>query len=215
MAKKPPSRRTIRCALHESSAWDQRYGASAHYSARRGVTPSSVLAKAVANFSVVWARKSKNASRYSDGTYNVLYTATKPAVAKSERVHWLVELVFKKAKVTSVKGFLAYACDVTGSHLSFLRGWKGNRQIVHPTDYKYCHSIARTARAKGASHILVPSARRLGGCCVPVFDAKSAVVVDVLEEFRVEWDPMRKKAFIPKSKGREYVRIDEVFRLVK
>lgn len=47
-------------------------------------------------------------------------------------------------------------------------------RLTHSTDYSLCCELGAHAHAHGIEAYLTPSARKLGGCCVPVF--KSSVI---------------------------------------
>jgi len=213
--RKRHTRTTVRVAKQpDKAATLARYGASSAFLKRAAGKPTiDLLSKAIANFSAVWSG-SGNASRYSDGSFRVLYTATKLEVAKAERCHWVIELVFKTRVANRVAGFMSYACDVSGNYLNYTKSWKAKKEIVHPTKYTYCQNLAARARAAGVDYLLVPSARKYGGCCVPVFRRPASKVRGALQSFDVCWDRKKKMAFIEDGTKREYVVIDKVYNMV-
>jgi RES domain-containing protein len=209
------SRTTMRCAQYiDINAVLKKYGGSPAYILRHGgPTSRSLLGKAVQNFSSVW-KGIPSVSRYSDGSYNVLYTATKSEVAKSERMHWLVKLVFRASPIKYAIPFLVYSCSVKGAFVDLTRGWKRKKKLVHPTKYDYCHQVARKAMLEGADYLLAPSARKLGGCCVPVFIQSASRTKSVVESFDAYWDARKRKVYTLSRGNKKYVSIDNVYRLV-
>jgi len=207
----------VRCALQEdSAAWLARYGASAALIARHGgLRATDLISRALANFAYVWTTKARRRSRYCDGSFNVLYTATRPHVAKAERVHWLVEAVFKRTKKLAKPKLMTYSCKITGLYDDYMKDWTDKKQFVHPTRYDFCQGVARASVDGGSSHIIVPSARKVRGRCVPVFDRAHVTVFEAIEGFQVAWDPKRKQAYIPRGARKTYIAVDRVFELIK
>jgi RES domain len=215
MAAKRKVKTTIRCALaSDKGATLGRFGASARFVKRRAsLAAKTLLQAAVENFQRVW-RGQSGVSRYSDGSYPVLYTATKAEVAKAERCYWLIETVFKKTSVSEVDNFFLYSCAVAGKCFDYTRNWKKNKNLVHPTDYKYCHELARRSLDAGAEFLIVPSARKLGGCCVPIFKKGTAKVHAGMPTFKVFWNARTRKCYTLLGGKPRYIGIDPVYRMV-
>jgi hypothetical protein len=209
------TRITVRVAKQpDTSATLARYGASAGFRARySGKSTTDLLSKAIANFSAVWSGAA-SASRYSDGTFNVLYTATKIAVAKAERCYWAVELVFKKRLASKIPAFMIYSCDVSGKYVNYTKGWKSKKALVHPKQYDYCHSLSTRARADGLDYLIVPSARKFGGCCVPILEERASKVRSALQSFDLCWDAKKRLPYVDDGTRRKYVTIDKVYEML-
>jgi hypothetical protein len=87
--------------------------------------------------------------------------------------------------------------------------------LVHPTNYSYCRSVGDRARSSGADFLLVPSARKLGGVCVPIFTRAAVKVGAGSASFKVYWDVRARKCYTLDVRGRrQYTTIDRVFSLV-
>jgi hypothetical protein len=113
-------------------------------------------------------------SRYSDGTWPVLYTAREPETAIAEvsyhsRKEWM-KIRSKNSVTYRQARKLMYALKVDC----------GLQSVIAPVDaltgadastYGKCHEVARQALGDGYSSLCVPSARRQNGLCVPVFSA--------------------------------------------
>jgi hypothetical protein len=84
---------------------------------------------------------------------------------------------------------------------------------VHPDDYSFCHQIAHAERSKGQAYLLVPSARKAGGCCVPVFDRAAVSVIEAYGPFRLTWDAVNEEAYAVTPTGKRRVAIDRVYDL--
>lgn len=207
---------TFRCVqANKKTTTLRRYTTSSGFTRRRaGALARTSLLKAIENFSFVWRRKKIGSSRYSDGSYAVLYTATKPEVAKIERFYWLAEAVFKKTRQREVDDFLVYSCRVGGKYLNYTRNWKKNKLLVHPTNYDYCQRLAKRSRDAGVDFLIVPSARKLGGCCVPVFNESEVEIKSATPLFKVFWDERTQRCYTLSGKKPQYVTIDPVYRMV-
>jgi hypothetical protein len=208
---------TVRCAQgSRKSRTLGRFGATPRFIARKGgAATATFLAKALENFEAVWrARRRRFPSRYSNGSYHVLYTATKSEVAKAERFYRLAEW-FRTSGILSSSDFFIYSCTAKGKYMNLTKSWKKNKMLVHPKKYDYCQSIGERARKSGADYLLVPSARKLGGCCVPIFTKSSTLVTTSSAPFEVFWDRGARQCYTLTSKGkRQYVSIDRVFSLI-
>lgn len=208
----------MRCALYQDKAGLlSRMGTSRNL-AESSTSPANLanLARATENFRSVWEQPASvgraQPSRYSDGVFNVLYTATTNEVAMAERLHWAVERVFKVEVTSQIRNFFLYTCHIKGKCLDYTRNWKNSRrEMVHPTDYSHCHAVARDALDRGADYLIVPSARKLDGCCVPVFNRDACTIVAEQNTFDVSWDSKKGMPYTHDGKAQRYVKIDEVY----
>ncbi len=206
---------TVRCAQGSRKVRSlARFGATPRFIARKGGAATATrLAKAIDNFSSAWRGKVRP-SRYTDGSYRVLYTATKPEVAKAERFFWLIKW-FRASGKREAEDFFIYSCSAEGNCINFTRNWKKSKNLVHPSNYRYCRSIGDRSRRSGADFLIVPSARKLGGCCVPIFTRASAKVGAGSASFNVYWDARARKCYTLDVRGRrQYTTIDRVFSLI-
>jgi hypothetical protein len=90
--------------------------------------------------------------------------------------------------------------------------WKSEKELVNPVNYGYCHMVARQALGQGAEYIWVPSARKVGGECIPVFKSGAARLNAVLRTFDLYWDGTR--AYIDDGVSRRYVVVDRVYEMI-
>lgn len=217
MAKRSADRLVYRCTkLTISGATAARYGASpATQAALGGVSDeAAMLVAAASSLDRVWS-ETPNWTRYSDGSFPVLYAAKTPAVAISERSHWAIEVIFKKVTAPPpIKEMTVLACKAHTHGKSLMRGWKSNKMLVHPTDYRVCHDYGARAVLDGTKMLVVPSARHLDGVCTPIFQPKVLTLESLVSTFDLEWDAALSQAF-RRVRGRKYyVRIDPVYSLV-
>ncbi len=145
-------------------------------------------------FSLDVSRGTFGVSRYSDGTWPVLYTATEDStsiheVAYHARREWLGAMVHGRPPSSyRLSKKLLYVLEIKLAsqqvHSSF------DARFIS-SDYTYCHGIAASARAAGYGSVKVPSARKHHGTCVPVFD-RSAVKAkaSMSAHFTIRWYPV-------------------------
>lgn len=139
-------------------------------------------------------RPSYGRSRYSDGTWPVLYTATNHETSLHEigfhaRREWLAGL---PAHVTPPKfkrsTRLLYAVEV--DTITQRTESMTDPRLLDSTDYTYCHAVARDAQSNGFRSIRVPSVRKRSGICIPVFE-RSAIrtKASISIQCSVRWYP--------------------------
>ncbi|MDO6962971.1 RES family NAD+ phosphorylase [Rhizobium alvei] len=117
---------------------------------------------------------SKSASRYSNGEWPVLYTATSVDTAVSEKGYWVYTSIFSKSARPTEVECIEYQVTFEGVGLSLVNAVADKPELVHPTDYSYCWRVAKEAREKNIDFLFAPSARRKGGVNVNLF-RKTAV----------------------------------------
>lgn len=122
------------------------------------------------------------ASRYSDGTWPVLYAAESEETALYEAVFHLREF-YKEELTEGEKNVDRRVCSLlvkSNRCIDVLKIPKSNKKIFTSTDrsgYPYCQRLARRSLKSGAEMLRAPSARQPKGTCVAIFD-KSVVVAD-------------------------------------
>lgn len=123
-----------------------------------------------------FARGSFGVSRYSNGSWPVLYTATEDEtslheVAYHAKREWLagmrVGLPIPNYR-TCKKLVYVVQVDASSQKIESMADPK-----LVADDYIHCHSIAASAKAAGFESLRVPSARRRNGVCIPVFEKSS------------------------------------------
>ncbi|MEQ9328567.1 MAG: RES family NAD+ phosphorylase [Rhodospirillales bacterium] len=108
-------------------------------------------------------------SRFSDGTYGVLYAANDLDTAIAETRHHRERFMRATSQERMELDMRVYAIDLTGE-LHDLRGQKTTQPLVyHNDDYAAGQYLARTLRKEGSNGIVYDSVRREDGQCVAVF----------------------------------------------
>jgi hypothetical protein len=109
-------------------------------------------------------------SRFSDGTYGVLYVGNIFEVALLETVHHHSKFMARTNEAPGwTSQFREIVLDVDAC-LHDLRGKDPNHgDILHPDDYNASQALATQLREVGSNGIAYPSIRLLGGECVGLF----------------------------------------------
>lgn len=122
------------------------------------------------------------ASRYSDGTWPVLYAAESEETALYEAVFHLREF-YKEELAEGEKSVDRRVCSLIAKSsrcIDVLKIPKSNKKIFTSRDrsgYPYCQRLARRALKSVAEMLRAPSARRSKGICVAIFD-KNVIIID-------------------------------------
>lgn len=107
-------------------------------------------------------------SRFSDGTYGVLYVGRAFEVALFETIHHYERFMRRTNEARGwTSQFREIVLDVAGT-LHDLRG-AGMDDVLHPDDYDAGQVLGALLRAAGSDGIVYPSVRYPGGECVGLF----------------------------------------------
>lgn len=109
------------------------------------------------------------ATRYSDGSYHVFYSALDLATAKAEVAHG-----FKKGFGGRPQGqrsayYRCFTCLFEGQEKDLRDKQSEWPELVHDSDYTFCNRIGAEAVRLELDGLVVPSARREDGSNLPVF----------------------------------------------
>lgn len=119
----------------------------------------------------VWRNRGQK-SRFSDGSFPVLYSALDRATGETEARHWFIHRAIGGAK-PRVHYYDCFSFDYAGEtiDLSPLRtAWPG---LTHPDYYSFCNRLGAEAVASGLDGFVAPSARYPDGSCLPVFKRRA------------------------------------------
>ena len=114
-------------------------------------------------------RRLSMATRYSDGSYPVFYSALDPETAEAEVAHW-----FSKGFGGSPQGqrsayYQRFTCLFEGGEKDLRNKQREWPELVHDSDYTFCNRIGAEAVRLELDGLVVPSARRKNGSNQPVF----------------------------------------------
>lgn len=136
------------------------------------------------NLDFAWIARGTS-SRYSDGSWSVLYTARRAFTTYSE-VGFHLQQTYSNARKPGVRVIVAhivYAMSVWGKKQSFLHCSTHLPLFCKepPEGYIFCQNIGRIAVHSSVNYLEVPSARDVNGICIPVLSERS-----VSKPFRVK-----------------------------
>lgn len=117
-------------------------------------------------------RRKASPSRFSDGSFPVLYTSLEPATAEAEVVHWLPSRVGNPS-TPRVVYYSLFSCAFEGSEIDLRPEVEDWPDLVHESDYSFCNRIGAEARNLEIDGLVTWSVRRENGANVPVFSRKA------------------------------------------
>lgn len=144
-------------------------------------------------------------SRFSGGSYGVLYVAATFEVALFETIHHHARFMARTAEPPGwTSQFREIVLDVE-AHLNDIRG-KEDRfsSLLDPSDYSAAQALGTDLRRAGSDGIVYPSVRRAGGECVGLFypDLASGAVQG--RHIDYHWDGKRVDLYRDASSGTVY-----------
>lgn len=111
-------------------------------------------------------------SRFSDGSFPVLYTSLEAATAEAEIAHWLPTRVGNPS-TPRVVYYSLFTCAFEGNEIDLRPKVEDWPDLVHESDYSLCNRIGAEARSLEIDGLVTWSARRENGANVPVFSRKA------------------------------------------
>jgi hypothetical protein len=147
-------------------------------------------------------------SRFSDGSYGVLYVGSNFETALFETVHHHAGFM---AQTREAPGWTSQFREIVFSIAADLHDLRGPREVDHPAldpdSYTTSQSMAAALRAAGSNGVVYPSIRHPGGQCVGLFYPDLAFDPVQGRHLAYHWDGDRVDLVRDAGSG-------EVFRLV-
>ncbi len=144
-------------------------------------------------------------SRFSDGSYGVLYVAGTFEVALFETIHHHARFMARTAEPPGwTSQFREIVLDVE-AHLNDIREKEDKfSSLLDPSDYSAAQALGADLRRAGSDGIVYPSVRRAGGECVWLFypDLASGAVQG--RHIDYHWDGKRVDLYRDASSGTVY-----------
>lgn len=172
------------------------------------------------NINFVWKKKNDyGVSRFSDGTWPVLYTAADEITAVTEVFHHLYEAkrIAGNLQDDDSWDLLIFSISFSGKCAN-ISVPPGNADILHPKKemYSHGHKLAKEKKDEGYDAIKIRSARRLTGTCYPIFTKSSANLNPGIQvKACLKWSGKTKKAVIDINSEEINVKIDDVYSSLK
>ena len=109
------------------------------------------------------------ASRFSDGSFPVFYSALEIDTARAEAHHWFRQFV-DKPNGERIARYARFACDFEGTVMDLrpMQPQEGWEDLTSDADYGFCNRLGAEAR-EDVDGFFAPSVRHAGGTNVPVF----------------------------------------------
>ena len=117
-------------------------------------------------------QKAGYATRFSDGSFPVLYTSLEAETAESEIQHWFLKIVGRPVRRRTAY-YSRFACDFNGTAKDLRPEKPKWPRLTHDSDYLFCNRLGAEAVKLRLDGLLTPSARRTTGTNIPVFARKS------------------------------------------
>ena len=132
-------------------------------------------------------KNGRHVTRFSDGSFPVFYSALEMETAEAEICHWFRKIV-GNPNTPRTGYYLCFSCDFDGSVKDLRSKYKEWVELTYE-DYKFCNILGAEAVQLLLDALLSPSARRVGGTCVPVFTKTSISNPQVVTHVAVTYDP--------------------------
>ena len=128
----------------------------------------------------------RNESRFTDGSFPVLYTALEIETAQAEVAYW-----FRKVNGIEFSAAAYYRkmrCNFDGAVVDLRPEAKANPYLVSIGDegYSSCRSVSLAALERDIEGLLTYSARKPGGTCLPIFKGLHGIEWAILGLHRPE-----------------------------
>jgi RES domain-containing protein len=131
-------------------------------------------------------------SRFSDGTFGVLYVARDYETALFETIHHHARFM---TRTREVEGWTSQFREIilsVDADLHDLRGQSAEHaDALDPDDYAASHALARQLKAAGSNGVVYPSVRHPGGQCLGLFYPDGASAPIQGRHLDYHWDGTR------------------------
>ena len=109
------------------------------------------------------------ASRFSDGSFPVLYFSLEAQTARAEVRHRFCAEFAGRPSDHRTAWFSRFTCDFRGNAKDLRPMQPKWPDLTHGSDYTFCNRLGEEAVSADVDGLLAPSARKSGGTNVPVF----------------------------------------------
>ncbi|MEO6422723.1 MAG: RES family NAD+ phosphorylase [Candidatus Nitrotoga sp.] len=125
-------------------------------------------------------------SRFSDGSYGVLYCACKRDTAIAETRYHAALFMAATQELSMRLQMRLFTVKANGKVADLRQASQSEPRIVDPDDYTYAQSIGRILRAEGVQGILYPSVRHPAGECMAAL--RTSLLKDCLHAAYLEYN---------------------------
>lgn len=130
-------------------------------------------------------------TRFSDGSFPVMYTSLDSDTAESEVKHWLPSYIGDPYSVRPAY-YSELSILLSGSERDLRPRLPDWSMLIHPTDYTFCNQIGREAFDSGTDYLVTWSARNRAqkGVNVPVFQQAALRDARIISHKEFVYDPI-------------------------
>ena len=133
--------------------------------------------------------KTNYATRFSDGSFPVLYGSMEDSTAEAEVKHWFSKQISGRPTRARTAWYRRFTYRFNGN-LKDLRPkqteWPG---LTRENDYQFCNRLGAEAIATNLDGLLAPSVRNEGGTNLPAFSRQSVSNFRESEFIAITYDP--------------------------
>ena len=129
------------------------------------------------------------ATRYSDGSHPVFYSALDPATAEAEVAHWFKKEFGGRPQGRRSAYYQRFTCLFAGQEKDLRDKQSEWPELVHDSDYTFCNRIGAEAVRLELDGLVVPSARRENGSNLPVFKRSAISDPEAQDLVKITLDP--------------------------
>lgn len=133
--------------------------------------------------------KTTYATRFSDGSFPVLYGAVEAQTAEAEAKHWFSKQVSGKPAHARTAWYTRFTYRFIGKVKDLRPKQAAWPALTHDNDYTFCNRLGLEAVTAGLDGLMAPSARNDGGTNLPVFARKAINNIGEGDAVAITYDP--------------------------
>ena len=128
------------------------------------------------------------ATRFSDGSFPVLYCSLEPDTARAEVQYWFSKFSGRPRRRRSAY-YQQISCSFEGATKDLRLKLPAWPDLTHPDDYTFCNRLGAEAVQLELDGLLTPSARRINGVNLPIFRSQAIAEVTAHALVTIALDP--------------------------
>ena len=132
-------------------------------------------------------RRLRRQTRFSDGSFPVLYSSLDPATAEAEMRHWLPRYSGRPRQPRTLY-YHRFSCTFDGTEKDLRPKIADWPDLVHDNDYSFCNRLGAEAKRLEIDGLVTWSARH-DGSNLPVFERRSLADPTLEGVLAMTYDP--------------------------
>lgn len=133
--------------------------------------------------------KTNYATRFSNGSFPVLYGALQAKTAEAEVKHWFSKQISGRPNRPRTAWYMRFAYRFSGNVKDLRPRQTEWPALTHDNDYGFCNELGAEAAAAGLDGLWAPSARNKGGTNLPALTRQAVSNFSAGEAVSVTYDP--------------------------